>query len=408
MAHGTYQAATENQKTGNARRVTWEVAPLAAGIGMYGLVTAFQAPTMSLFLADDVHAGPLATGLFFVARGAASIIVSQVTGRLADRMADRRKLLALSGAAGVASAVCFALIRSYAILLVVGVPLLAASVVAFSQMFAYAKEYATVRARPVTSFLTSIRSFFSAAWVAGPPLGLFIVARWGFVPLFLACAGLSLGIAVVGRWGLSFNPSANSHKGTARPGLTKVPARLWLLLGVIAMLGTANQMYGIDVALFVTRAHHLSPQLVGWMAGLAAGLEVPIMLLAGRVANRVGKGCLVLAAAVIATAFFCLLPLASSPAVLLGLQVLNATWVAVALSIPMIMVQEQAPGGAGAATSLYNSAFTSASLVSGALAGVVASEVGYGGVFWACAALSAVSVALMLARVVLGPPSPRS
>jgi SET family sugar efflux transporter-like MFS transporter len=408
VVRGTYQAATENQKTGKARGVTWEVAPLAAGIGMYGLVTAFQAPTMSLFLADDVHAGPLATGLFFVVRGAASIIVSQVTGRLADRMADRRKLLALSGAAGVASAVCFALIRSYAILLVVGVPLLAVSVVAFPQMFAYAKEYAVVRTRPVTPFLTSIRSFFSAAWVAGPPLGLFIVVRWGFVPLFLACAGLSLGIAVIGRWGLSFNPSANSHKRTARPGLTKVPARLWLLLGVIAMLGTANQMYGIDVALFVTRTDHLSPQLVGWMAGLAAGLEVPIMLLAGRVADRVGKGRLVLAAAVIATAFFSLLPLASSSAGLLGLQVLNATWVAVVLTIPMIMVQEQAPGGAGAATSLYNSAFTSASLVSGALTGVVASEVGYSGVFWACAALSAVSVGLLLARVVLGRPSPRS
>jgi SET family sugar efflux transporter-like MFS transporter len=408
VTYGTYQAATENQKPGNARRVTREVAPLAAGIGMYGLVTAFQAPTMSLFLADDVHTGPLATGLFFVARGAASIIVSQATGRLADRLADRRKLLALSGAAGVASAVCFALIRSYAVLLVVGVPLLAASVVAFSQMFAYAKEYATVRARPVTSFLTSIRSFFSAAWVVGPPLGLFIVARWGFMPLFLACAGLSLGIAVIGCWGLSFNPSANSHKGTARHGLTKVPAHLWLLLGVIAMLGTANQMYGIDVALFVTHARHLSPQLVGWMAGLAAGLEVPIMLLAGRVADRVGKGRLVLAAAVIATAFFCLLPLASSPAVLLGLQVLNATWGAVVLSIPMIMVQEQVPSGAGAATSMYNSAFTSASLVSGALAGVVASEAGYSGVFWACAALSAVSVAFMLAGSVLGRPSPRS
>ena len=179
---------------------------------------------------------------------------------------------------------------------------------------------------------------------------------------------------------------------------TSLPARMWLLLGAIVALGTVNQVYGIDVSLYVTQDLHHGAQVIGWMAGLCAGLEIPVMIITGRIADRVGKLRVVLAAAVVAVVFFCLLPLASSPLELLGLQVLNATWVGVSLSIPMIMVQDEAPGGAGAASSLYSSAFMAASLLAGAVAGVTATVVGYGNVFWACAVLAAVAGALLLAR----------
>src|SRR5258708_16847927 len=127
------------------------------------------------------------------------------------------------------------------------------------------------------------------------------------------------------------------------------------------------------------------------------------MVITGGMAGRVGKLRVVLAAAAVAVVFFCLLPLASSPLELLGLQVLNATWVGVSLSIPMIMVQDEAPGGAGAASSLYSSAFMAASLLAGAVAGVPATVVGYGYVFWACAALPPLACILLVARGYRGP-----
>jgi len=70
----------------------------------------------------------------------------------------------------------------------------------------------------------------------------------------------------------------------------------------------------------------------------------------------------------------------------------------VALSIPMVMVQQEAPGGAGASSALYGSAFMAAVMVAGALTGVTATAVGYGNVFWVCAALSAAAGGLLLAR----------
>jgi SET family sugar efflux transporter-like MFS transporter len=389
------------------------VLPLAGAIGAYGLMMAFQGPTMSLLLADEVHAGPFLIGLFYVVRGVASIAVSQGTGRLSDRLRDRRVLLGLTGAAGVGAGLCFALVHDYIVLVTAGVALLSISMVPFSQLFAYANEYATARGRAVTPFTMVMRSVFSGAWVVGPPLGLFIAARYGFGPLYLATAGLSLVAALIGRWGLRHVPAPQRPPATAgeparparpwwrlpRPAL---PPRLWLLLAAILALGMVNQVYGIDIPLYVTKDLHLPAQLVGWMAGLTAAVEVPVMIVAGRVADRLGKGRVVLAATVVATAVFCLLPLATSAPALLGLMVLNGAWQAVALSIPMVMVQEEGRGGAGAALSLYNSAFTISILLAGAVTGVTASAVGYDGVLWVCAGLTTVA-GIALAVRALGP-----
>jgi SET family sugar efflux transporter-like MFS transporter len=401
------QALPRNAGRGARRELARDVVPLAGAVGGYGLAAAFLAPTLSLFLAEDVHAGPFLIGLFFVARGAASIGASQATGRLSDRLRDRRVIIGIAGVSGMAGGLCLALLRDYPLVLVTSVVFSSIGYLSFTQLFAYAKEYATTRGRPATPFTAAVRSVFSAAWVAGPPLGLFIVARYGFGPLYLATAGLSLATAVLGRWGLRRVPRPEALAAVpATPRAARrrasLPARMWLLLGGIVALGTVNQVYAIDISLYVTQDLHHGAQVIGWMAGLCAGLEIPVMIITARIADRIGKLRVVMAAAAVAIAFFCLLPLASSPGELLGLQVLNATWVGVSLSIPMAMVQDEAPGGAGAASSLYSSAFMAASLLAGAVAGVTATAVGYGNVFWVCAALSALAGILLLARGYLG------
>ena len=94
-----------------------DVVPLAGAVGSYGLAAAFLAPTLSLFLAQDVHAAPFLIGLFFVARGAASIGVSQATGRLSDRLRDRRVIIGISGVSAMVGGLCLALLRDYPLLL---------------------------------------------------------------------------------------------------------------------------------------------------------------------------------------------------------------------------------------------------------------------------------------------------
>lgn len=404
-----------------ARAPTWHTAPLAGGIAIFGLTAAAANTTLSLFLADAIRAAPFLIGLFFTARAASGIVVGLSTGWISDRMRDRRVILGVTGLSGAIGSLCLALSRDYTLALVASVTFASVGGASFGQLFAYANEFATARGQDVTSFTSLMRSVFSAVYVFGPPLGLSIMARYGFRPLYLGAAGLWLALAAIGRWSLrraapAGSPAAPGDSRAARRvrpergaawrairGGSSLPARTWLLLGVVLALGTVNQMYSIDISLHVTKDLGQGPQLVGWMLGLAAALEIPVMITAGRLARRIGRGRIVGMSAILATAFFCLLPLATSPAALLALAVPQGIWQGVALSIPMVMVQDEAPGGVGTSTALYNAAFGTSAMVAGAITGVTASAVGYGDVFWVCAALSVVAVVLMLARFALSP-----
>jgi hypothetical protein len=44
-----------------------------------------------------------------------------------------------------------------------------------------------------------------------------------------------------------------------------MPARTWLLLGVVLVLSTVNQVFNIDISLHVTKDLGHSAQLAGWM-----------------------------------------------------------------------------------------------------------------------------------------------
>ncbi|HEX6524022.1 MAG TPA: MFS transporter [Streptosporangiaceae bacterium] len=374
------------------------MAALAGATGAYGISVAVIYTTTSLFLANAVHAAALEIGLFFAGRGVIAIVVNLLVGRYSDRLRDRRLLLGYSAAAGALGALCFAALRGYVAVLVTGAVLFNLGGVTFSQLFAYVKEFAEARGHPVTAFGSMMRSVFSAGWVVGPLFGFFLLNRYGFGPTYVAVAGLFLITAVASLCGLprvSDPPRAGSTSGmrATRPGRHTL-----LLLAAVIVLGVVNRMYGIDIALYVTKDLHLGAAVVGWMAGVAAALEIPVMITVGRVADRVGKLRLVIAASLGAAVFFSLLPLVGSVPALLALQVLNAAWTAVALSIPMLMVQQEVPGGAGTSSSMYSTAFTTAGLIAGAVTAVTADAVGFRNVFWVCAGLSVLATGLLAAR----------
>jgi MFS transporter, SET family, sugar efflux transporter len=395
------------------------VTALAGVIGAYGIADAITSTTGSLYLADALHVSPLLIGLFFVVRAVVAVGVNLAGGSLSDRLRDRRILLGVAGVAGAIGAACLAVLRVYAVVLVTGTVFLGIGGISFFQLFAYAKEMAEANGRPVTRFTSALRSVFSAAWVIGPPFGFYLLTKYGFGWMYVATGGLFLATAVLGIKGLPGVPARPEPDDGTAPGGREAagPRRMGteltamfrqmttstrLLLAAIVVLGTAAQMYGIDVALYITNYLHLRVALVGWVAGLSAGLEIPVMIAVGRMADRIGKLRVFIVAGIAAIVYYCLLPVAGTAPALLGLQFLNAPWMAVMMSIPMVMVQQEAPGGAGAASSLYSTAFTFAALLAGAITGVTASAVGFRNVFWICGGLSAVAVLLLVIRVALG------
>jgi MFS transporter, SET family, sugar efflux transporter len=385
---------------------------LGVATGFFGIAESVFGTTTSLFLADAVRVGPLLIGLYFTGCAVAGIGVNLAAGRLSDRLTDRRLALALTGLAGAAGALIFIVVRSYAVVFVTGAVLFSLNGAYLSQLFAYVKEFAESTGREVTAFSSAVRSVFSAGWIIGPPAGFFLLAHLGFGLMYTCAAGLLLITALLGRWflpalDLPRRPAAadtgNGHLPGMRRVLATVPRRTWLLLGSVTAVNVADQMYLIVIALYVTKNLHLSPSLVGLMAGICAALEIPLMITVGRLAERVGKLRVVAAAMVLAVIFFCLLPVAGSTPVLIALQLPNAMWTAAIMSIPMVIVQEEVPGGSGTASSLYSSTFPLAQLLAGAITGVVAAQAGYRNVFWICAGLCALATALLLYRMASHP-----
>ncbi|WP_234418471.1 MFS transporter [Dongshaea marina] len=86
-----------------------------------GTAIALQFSTLSLFLANDVHANPLLIGVFYTANAVAGIMISQWLAHHSDRGSARKRLIIYCCLAGTLMSILFALNRNFWILLILGV-----------------------------------------------------------------------------------------------------------------------------------------------------------------------------------------------------------------------------------------------------------------------------------------------
>ncbi|WP_327188545.1 MFS transporter [Streptomyces xinghaiensis] len=401
--------------------------------GMVGVAGAMVVTSTSLFLSDAVRVSPLMIGLFFAARAASEILSDLVVGALSDRMSSRRSLLALCAACSAAGAVGYLLLRDYYALLVTGALFFGIGGAVFSQLFAYTREFADSRGTDAAFFNSALRSVTSVAWIVGPPFGFYLISSRGFSSLFFAAAvfyllsaalcalalpdtgrtrpvradaadGAAEGLPEEAPGEAAAGPEKSAPEKTAAPAAPAPPRnafsgltpRVRSLMAVIVLMLTVNSIYQINIALFVTKDLGLGKGFAGLLLGLAAALEIPLMIYTGAKAERIGKWRLVTVAAVCATLFFAALPFTESPVALLLLQVPNALWTAIVLSIPVIILQNAMSDRIGAASALYGASFKAGSFLGGMTAGAVAQWLGFTHVFWACAVLSAVAALLLV------------
>lgn len=361
-----------------------------------GLAGALQTPTLSLFLTSEVQVRPFMVGLFFTFNAVIGILVSQLLARYSDRKGDRKTLILYCCLLGALASLLFAWNRSYFVLLLVGVLLSSFGSSATSQMFALAREHADKTGRESVMFSSVMRAQISLAWMIGPPLAFALALGYGFRTMYLTAAIAFVLCAVIVRYLL---PSMRKKTlVTAMP--VQAPrqhrrAKLTLFIAC-TLMWSCNGLYLITMPLYVVNELHLPEKLAGIMMGLAAGLEIPIMLLAGYYAKRFGKRLLMRIAAVAGLLFYSGTLLFDGEMQMLVLQGLNAVFIGILAGIGMIYFQDMMPGQAGAATTLFTNSTRMGWIVGGALAGAVAQFWSYHGVLWFAVVMMAAAIACLL------------
>lgn len=362
-----------------------------------GTASAFQTPTLSLFLSQEIQVSPFFVGLFYSINAVMGIIVSQILAKYSDKHDDRRKIMMYCCLIAVVGCVLFAYNRNYYILILLGTMLLGLGSSSNPQSFALAREYAESENKEAVMFTTIMRTQISLAWIVGPPLSFFIALNWGFDYMylvagsaFLLCAGVSHLLPKISRQSAVKNATV----------LDRTPPRKSVVYLFIAnlLLWTCNSMYLINMPLYVIHELKLDKELAGTLMGTAAGLEIPIMILAGFLSKYLRKKQLMGIALSAGLLFYVGMLFASHTWQLVGLQLLNGVFIGIVATIGMVYFQDLMPTQMGTATTLFSNAAKASWIIGGPIAGVIAEIWHYNSVFYVSVMLIFISM-LCLARV---------
>jgi SET family sugar efflux transporter-like MFS transporter len=268
---------------------------------LWGLQFAFLNPALALLLVALFDANAAEVGWVLAVYNGSGFVASLVLPAYADRNGNCLWPLLACGLLTLALAVLLYVTTSFPIavigLLVLGGP----AGVGSSLLFAHL-EYSG--ASP--SEVVNTRAIVSVAWVAGPPLATLIIGTFGDRAVLLAIAAVAvLNIATAAAM-LAGRPAARAKPGeptmpaeTAADNPTMSKAGIAVIVAAFIALQAANSAAVSIMSLFVTETLGLDVMWAGVALGVAAGLEIPALLLIGRLSYRfsnlrlIASGCLV-------------------------------------------------------------------------------------------------------------------
>ena len=379
------------------RRAAVRWLPLALVFLAVGLSTAMASPFLALFLTEAVHADPLRLAVFLAAAPVAVVCVSTLVGRLSDRMPVRRTLLLATALAGCAGTGLTAVVRDYRALLIITVTLTAAAGAMMPQVFAYARE-ALHGSDRVAMTMSSLRTLFSIAWVAGPPLAAVLLGAGGF-PLVYGTASLMYAVAamvVLVALREPRQPTA-AEAAAVRRGADAPRAVIWLTIAVFVLTRCAGNLSVQGLSLFVTRELGGNVGDAGLLLGLCAALEIPLMLGFGLLAARIPVHRLLVLGTACALGYTSLVAVAADTWVLVAGQLLNAASIAALTGLGVTYVQDMLPRHPGRASTLFGNTFPAGAVLAGPVLGL-AQHAGYRMPYVVAAVLSAAALALLVLR----------
>lgn len=385
------------------------------------------APVMSYYLNTELGFDPIHISIVFALLPLATIAIVQTIARFSDMGLQRPMIICIASLFGIASSMVLYSRPDFVTMCTIGLICLGTQPVAFPQIFASAREFAIKHVKQGSlMFTTFLRSLTSLSWVVGPPLAFAIALGGSFNLLFTVTAVIFFLCFLASYFFLPNVFDANQGEGSPESADGKVnaaanadskasaeasadssaetsaaasaagaenhapdaeqvnqaakAARLagakvaWWKDGSVMMLFagtglifTAFSSYISSMPLYVTQELELSNSLPGYIMGLAAFLEIPLMFLGAKLSKIIGLKTVVLIGAISLFVFLVLLHWTTTPAQLLAVQIFPALFIAFLGSIGMVLFQEMLPTIPGQSTSLFINASTAGQIAGGGM-----------------------------------------
>ncbi|MDR2930971.1 MAG: MFS transporter [Propionibacteriaceae bacterium] len=310
--------------------------------GYNGLVVGVYSSSIAI-LRDKIGLNPTRLAILFVITGVAAVCAMQVSGRLADKYGARRLCLALILPLIIA-ATGFALVPTYALLLVTGVFLGMGNGGIDVAMNALAVQ---VERHRLDQGKGAIMSFFHGTWSAGGFLGALAISLVGTAiklppaQTLMVCALAIAGLGVVA-WFVAFaiTPETEVITHVAASGEKTPIPRVAYLMGLMAVAfglgeGTASDWSGPHVQTVAA----VDPRTAAWAVTAITACMVIIRLSGDLLVSRVGRRNIVRGGGAVAATGYLIAAFGSGfPLLLLG-------WGLVGLGIGVVAPQVYAAAG---------------------------------------------------------------
>jgi hypothetical protein len=309
------------------------------GIGHYGMSDTFYS-------------------VFMFAAASVGVVVSVSLGALSDSLRDRRFLivvLACCGTLGYGATYMFDSRLVFVVCMLTLIPL-ARSV--YSLLFAGVRRAMDAEDPALAASVNStVRAAYAVSWIAVPGL----VAWWvatktdsNITGVFLVAALATLLIAAA-YW--FYAPAAGDALVMTRFNFRDAAAavlRSAILVRLIAVsfLSGALTLHTAAYPLIMTEIAGGTMRDVGILAGLFAALEIPFMLMWGRIASQRSMAFALITAGLVYAIYCVALGFVTAPWHLYALAVLNACGAAAILSLPLTYFQDMIRDRPGLSTSL--------------------------------------------------------
>jgi SET family sugar efflux transporter-like MFS transporter len=161
-----------------------------------------------------------------------------------------------------------------------------------------------------------------------------------------------------------------------------------LIVVAFVVLQATNATVVSIMTVFVTETLRLDVIWAGVTLGVAAVVEVPALVLIGRLSSRHSNLGLIATGCVAGVAYYLAMAYVSGPVLLLAVQLLNAWFFAAVAGVGLTLFQQVIPRP-GLATGIYLNTRRIGAIVSGPIIAIGAvTAFGYRGVFLTCAGLT--------------------